>query len=153
MQQNLLDKYLKMSRIIVIILVFIVLNVCFLYENDPHWILSIITSIIVFFISCSCSKICKFLINKGNKIKSSIIKLSYYVIALPIIFLFFLFMGGLFYTLVVAFLDYKNLLNLDLAFWLLFVGIIILVCFLVLYVQTLIILILRYFLKFYDNKK
>ena len=153
MQNNLLSKYIKLSRVIITFLVFIVLNVWFLYENDPQWILSIIITTIVFLINYPSSKICKFLINKGDKIESKILKLLYYIFALPIAFLICLFIVGLFYTLVVMLLNYTDSLNLGLAVLLAYTGIGIFTCVLVPYFQTLIILTLRCFLKFHDNLK
>ena len=78
MQNNLLDKYIKLSRIIITFFVFIVLNGWFLYENDPQWIFSIIISVVVLVISSPSSKICKFLINKGDKIESKILKILHF---------------------------------------------------------------------------
>ena len=153
MQINFLDKYIKLSRVIITFLMFIVLNAWFLYENDPQWILSIIISVIIFFINYPSSKICKFLINKGDKIESKILKLLYYIFALPIAFLVCLFIVGLFYTLVVILLDYTDSLNLGLAVLIAYTGIGIFTCVLVPYFQTLIILVLRYFFKFRGKLK
>lgn len=147
MQSNSLEKYIKFSRIIITLLVFIVLNSWFLYENDPQWILSIIISGVVFFITSPSSKICKLLINKGDKIESKILKVLYYILVLPITFLVLLFMVGLFYTLIVALFELTDSLDLGGAVLIAFTGIGIFTCALVPYFQTLIILVLRYFGK------
>ena len=72
--QNLIRKCIKLSRIFVALTVFIILNAWFLLENDPQWIFSIIISAIVFFLSLPSSTVCKFLINKGDKINNKLIK-------------------------------------------------------------------------------
>ncbi len=147
MQNKSLEKYRKISRIIITLLVFIVLNSWFLYDNDPQWILSIIISGVVFFINSPSSKICIFLINKGDKIERKILKVLYYILALPIAFLVLLFIVGLFCALIVALLEWTGSLNLGLAVLIAFTGIGVFTCVLVPYFQTLIILILRHFLK------
>lgn len=150
MQNKSLEKYRKISRIIITLLVFIVLNSWFLYDNDPQWILSIIISGVVFFINSPSSKICIFLINKGDKIERKILKVLYYILALPIAFLVLLFIVGLFCALIVALLEWTGSLDLGLAVLIAFTGIGVFTCVLVPYFQTLIILILRHFLKIGD---
>ena len=151
MQSNLIDKYIKLSRIIITFLVFIVLNCWFLYENDPQWIFSIIISVLVLVISFPSSKICKFFINKGDKIESKILKVLYYIFALPIVFTLLLFIVGIFCSFVVTLLENAGSLSLGSGILIAFIGIGIFTCVLVPYFQTLIILILRYFFKGKDN--
>ncbi len=146
-QDNYLNKYIKLSRVIVTILVFIVLNIWFLSENDPHWILSLIISSIVFIISFPCSKICKLLITKGDKIPSKISMIIYYLLILPIIFFLILIVVGLFCALIVSLLQHTISMNLGTAVLIACTGIGIFTCCLVPYFQTLIILILRLILK------
>ena len=153
MQNNLLDKYIKLSRIIITFVVFIVLNGWFLYENDPQWIFSIIISVVVLVISSPSSKICKFLINKGDKIESKILKVLYYIFALPIAFILLLFIVGIFCNFVVTLFENTGSLSLGVGVLIAFIGIGIFTCVLVPYFQTLIILILRYFLKVKDDLK
>lgn len=147
MQNELMEKYIRISRIIITLMVFIVLNAWFLFENDPHWIIALIISSIVFFINFPSSKICKFIINKGDKITNKILKALYYVFALPIIFLLLLLIVGLLCACVVAILEHINSLNLGTAILIAFTGIGLFTCILVPYFQTLIILILRCFKK------
>ncbi len=147
MQKDILDKYIKLSRIIITFLVFIVLNICFLYENDPQWIISIIISSIVLIISSPSSKICKFLINIGDKIDRIILKILYYFLLLPIIFIILLFIVGLICSLIVMLFEYMGSISLGFALLIAFTGVGIFTCVLVPYFQTLIILILRYIYK------
>lgn len=151
MQNELMEKYIRISRVIITLMVFIVLNAWFLFENDPHWIIALIISIVVFFINFPSSKICKFIINKGDKITNKILKVFYYVFALPVIFLLLLLIVGLLCACVVAI--FINSLDLGTAILIAFIGIGILTCVLVPYFQTLIILILRCFLKFRGELK
>lgn len=143
MQSKSIEKNIQISRIIITLMVFIVLNSWFIFENDPHWMLATIMSIIVFFFSFLSSKICKFLINKGDKIKNKLLKGLYYAFALPIVFLLLLLIIVLF--LLIIFEDME--LSFGAGLLLVFTGIEIFICVLVPYFQTLIILILRYFLN------
>ena len=142
-----MNKYVRISRIIITLLVLIVLNSWFLYENDPQWILSIIISGVVFFINSPSSKICKLLINKGDKIANKILRILYYILALPVAFLALLFILGLFYTLIVALFELTGSLDLGWAVMIALTGLGVFICVLVLYFQTLIILVLRCFGK------
>lgn len=103
MQNELMEKYIRISRVIITLIVFIVLNAWFLFENDPHWIIALIISSVVFFINFPSSKICKFIINKGDKITNKILKAVYYM--LPVIFLLLLLIAGLLCACVVAILN------------------------------------------------
>lgn len=156
MQNELMEKYIRISRIIITILVFIVLNIWFIFENDPHLILALIISMTVFIINSLNSKICRLLIYKGDRITSKLLKVLYYSFVLPIIFLLFLIVFGLLGTFIVGIFEFMDLLNLGLAVLIAFTGIGIFTCVLVPYFQTLIILILRCFLKSegdYDKEK
>jgi len=150
MQNKPMEKYIKISRIIITLLVFIVLNSWFLYDNDPQWILSIIISGVVFLFNAPSSKICEFLINKGDKIENKVLKVLYYILALPIAFLLLLFIVALICTLFVALFERAGLLNLGWAVLIAFTGIGIFTYILVPYFQILIILILRRFLNLKD---
>ncbi len=143
MQNELMEKYIQISRVIITLMVFIVLNVWFLFENDPHWVIALIISIVVFFINFPSSKICKFIINKGDKITNKILKALYYVFALPIIFLILL----LIVLLLLTFIFEDMELSLGTGILIVFTGIGIFTCVLVPYFQTLIILILRRFIR------
>jgi len=147
MQSDLMKKCIKLSRTFVALTVFIILNTWFLFENDPQWIFSIIVSTVVFFISFPSSRICKFLINKGDKIKNKILRILFYALVLPIIFIIFIFIVMLLCALVVELFFSTDSISLGTAALIAFTGIGILTCVLVPYYQTIIILILRYFLN------
>ncbi len=137
----------RLSRIIITILVFIVLNIWFLYENDPQWFFSIILSGIVFLISFPSTKLCNFLIKKGEKIKNKILNVLFYIIALPLVFFIFFLIVALFLALLVTWAEQSDLINLGWALLIAYTGIGIFICILVPYFQTLIILILKTFSK------
>lgn len=151
MQSNLMKKCIKLSRVFVSLTVFIILNAWFLFENDPQWIFSIIVSAVVFFISFPSSNICNFLITKGDKIKKKILRIGFYGIILPIISIIFVFIVMLFCALIVEFFFSSNSISLGTAVLIAFTGVGILTCVMVPYYQTIIILMLRYFLSKKDT--
>lgn len=151
MQSNLMEKCIKLSRTFVTLTVFIILNAWFLFENDPQWIFSIIVSAVVFFISIPTSKVCKFLINKGDKIKNKILRILFYALVLPIIFIILIFIVMLLCALVVEVFFPTDSISLGTAVLIAFTGVGIFTCVLVPYYQTIIILIIRYFLSFKDS--
>lgn len=148
MHSNLIEKCVKLSRVFVTLTVFIILNAWFLFENDPQWIFSIIVSIVVFFISFPSSKVCRFLINKGDKIQNKIFRILFYVFLLPIIFIILIFIVMLLCALIVELFLPTDSISLGTAVLIAFTGIGIFTCVLVPYYQTIIILILKYFLSF-----
>lgn len=151
MQSNLMEKCIKLSRTFVTLTVFIILNAWFLFENDPQWIFSIIVSAVVFFISIPTSKVCKFLINKGDKIKNKILRILFYALVLPIIFIILIFIVMLLCASVVEVFFPTDSISLGAAVLIAFTGVGILTCVLVPYYQTIIILIIRYFLSLKDS--
>jgi hypothetical protein len=142
MNKKKIDKYLKISRLIVTLLAFIILNAWFLWENDPQWILSIIISCAVFIVSFPSSKICLTLINKGDNIKNTFYKVAYYGLALPIIFFVTIILVAILCSVLVSLIP-EETLTLGLALLIAFAGIGIFTCILVPYFQTLIILLLK----------
>jgi hypothetical protein len=153
MKSNLMKKCIKPSRIFVSLTVFIILNTWFLFENDPQWIFSIIVSAVAFFISIPSSNICTFLIAKGDKINRKILRILFYLLILPIVFIIFIFIFivMLLCAFIVEFFFPINSISLGAAVLIAFTGIGILTCVLVPYYQTIIILILRYFLSLKDS--
>lgn len=140
-----MEKCIKISRIIITLIVFIALNAWFIFENDPHWIASLIISTLVFFISFPSSIICKFLIKKGDKILGKILKVLYYTFTLPLIFIFLICVVSLLCAFVIEFFLSNSFFTLGFAVLVAFIGIAVFTCVLVPYFQTIIILILRYF--------
>ena len=141
-----MNKCIKLSRIIVALLVFTLLSAWFLFENDPQWVFSIIVSLVVYFVSSPASKICKFIIKKGDKIKNKTLRVLFYLLLLPIIFIIFVFIVMLLCAVVVELFFSTDSISLGTAILIAFTGVGILTCTLVPYYQTIIILILRYFL-------
>lgn len=142
MNKKKIDKYLRISRLIVTLLAFIILNAWFLWENDPQWILSLIISCAVFIVSFPSSKICLSLINKGDNIKNIFYKVAYYGLALPIIFFVTIILVAILYSVLVSLIP-EETLTLGLAVLIACAGIGIFTCILVPYFQTLIILLLK----------
>ena len=151
MQSKLMKKSIKLSRIFVSLTVFIILNAWFLFENDPQWIFSIIVSAVVFFFSFPNSKVCKFIINNGDKIKNKLLRLLFYALGLPIIFIILIFIVMLLCALVVELFFSTDSISLGTAVLIAFTGVGILTCTLVPYYQTIIILVIRYFLSLKNN--
>jgi len=143
MQSELMDKYVQISRIVITLLIFTVLNIWMI--NDLQWAFEffvLIISLVVFFVSFPSSKICKIFIKKGDKIESKLLKTLYYIFALPAIFLLLLLITIFLLTYI-----FKNMeLSLGTGILIVFTGIGIFTCILVPYFQTLIILVLRYFM-------
>ncbi len=143
MQNELMEKYIRISRVIISLMVYIVLNAWFLFENDPHWIIALIISSVVFFINFPSSKICKIFIKKGDKIESKLLKTLYYIFALPVIFILLLLIALFLLTFIFEDMD----LSLGTGILIVFTGICLFTCILVPYFQTLIILVLRHFMR------
>ena len=141
MENELIKKYIQISKIIITVIVFIVLNIWFLFENDPQWILALIISVVVFIINYPSSRISIFIIKKGDKITGKILKVLYYLFVLPIIFFLVLIVIGLLCTLIISF--FEDSLTLGTAVLIAFTGIGLFTCILIPYFQTLIILLLR----------
>lgn len=141
MKNELIKKYIQISRIIMTIMVFIVLNIWFLFENDPQWILALIISVLVFITNYPSSRICLFVIKKGDKITKKILKVFYYLFILPIIFLLILIITGLLCALIVSF--FEDSLTLGMGVLIACAGVGLFTCILIPYFQTLIILIFR----------
>lgn len=73
------------SRIIIAIITLVIFNILFIHEDISWKILSLIFAIIAYGISYPSTWITNALINIGNKIQNRIIRILYYVIALPVV--------------------------------------------------------------------
>lgn len=136
-----MEKSYKISRVILAVMTFIIFNIIIINEDESWSIIPFIFAPIVFGLTFPSSVISRKLINIGNKLKSKLIKILYYVIALPIVsFLFFLGIYRFMY-----FISQPGTLGqaLIILFWIA-VGAI---CVVLPYIQTLIVLILNYFLE------
>ena len=144
-----MKKSYGISRIILAVITVIIFNIMFINEDESSRIIPFIFAAIVFGLSYPSSVISRKLINIGNKIESKLLKILYYVIALPIIaFLIFnvilLIWLSIFASVMIqnegwAAVEQGFMLGFLLA--VVFIGIILP------YVQTIIVLILNRFIK------
>lgn len=146
---NIMKKSCMISRIFLSIITFILFQILFINEDISWKILPFIFSLIVFVISYPSSIVSKKLIHIGDKLERKKIKILYYAIILPIIL--FLLLGviiGIMYFIFELFPtqnEFGAALGQGLLF--LFMIIVITIFLVVPYIQTLIILIIRHFVK------
>ena len=144
-----MEKSYKISRVILVVVTFIIFNIMIINEDASWRIVPPIFTVIVLVLSFPSSVISRWLINIGNKLKNILLKILYYVIALPIIS-FLLFYG---ICAIIFFISgsipTSNEMSaalgqgLTFLFWIT-VGFI---CVFLPYIQTLIVLILNRFVK------
>lgn len=144
-----MEKSYKISRVILAVMAFIIFNIMFINEDVSWKILPPIFTVIVFGVSYPSSVISRLLINIGNKLESKLLKILYYVIVLPIIS--FLLFGGICAIMffILETLPTPNELSAGLSqvLWVLFWIAVGAICIIVPYIQTLIVLILKCFVK------
>ena len=149
MNNQLIEKLYKISRIILAIMTFIIFNIMFINEDVSWKFLPIIFALIAFGVSFPSSIISKKIMNVGNKIESKILKVLFYIIILPIV-IFILFLA--IYTFVIFIFESIPTPSefgaaLGQALLALFIVAIGTICVIVPYIQTLIVLILKQFIK------
>lgn len=145
--KKVMEKSYKISRIILVVMAFIIFNIMFINEDVSWKILPPIFAIIVFGVSYPSSVISRLLINIGNKLESKLLKILYYVIALPI--LVFMLILGIYTIFIINTIPTPNEFGAALGQALLglfcvavgAIGVI------VPYIQTLIVLVLKQFVK------
>lgn len=149
MNNQLTNKLYKTSRLILTIMTLIIFNIMFINEDIDWKILSIIFALITFGVSFPSTIISKKIINIENKIESKMLKILYYVIVLPIIICVFFVVIALFFKFI-----YSNIptpsdfgAQLGQALLGLFFITIGIICIVVPYIQTLIVLILKKYIK------
>lgn len=149
MQNKTMKNVYLIARIFLVIITFIIFNVMFMNEDVSWKFLPAIFALIVFGISYPSSIISKKLINIGNRLKNKNIKFLYYAIVLPIIS--FLLLSSI---ILVMYFIYENFpiqnefsLVLGQGLMFLFLIILITICIVVPYIQTLIVLIIKHFIK------
>ncbi|MGM9877901.1 MAG: hypothetical protein ACI33S_04545 [Bacilli bacterium] len=149
MENKLINKLYNISRIIIPILTFIIFNIMLINEDESWNILPPIFALITFGISFPSSIISKKIISIGDKIKNKIIKVLFYIVVLPIV-IFILFLLIYSFVLFIYYFipnpsDFASALGQALlALFFVAVGTI---CIIVPYVQTLIVIILKQFIK------
>ena len=149
MEQQIMKKSYKLSRIILAILAFLIFNIMFINEDISWKFLSFIFSLITFIMSFPSSIISKKIINLGNNIKNNMIKILFYIIVLPIIIFILSILIYLFNILIFDIFPISNDFSTELGQGLLILILITveIICIIVPYIQTLIVLILKQMIK------
>lgn len=149
MEQQIMKKSYKLSRIILAILAFLIFNIMFINEDITWKSLSFIFSLITFIMSFPSSIISKKIINLGNNIKNNMIKILFYIIILPIIIFILSILIYLFNILIFDIFPISNDFATELGQGLLILFLITveIICIIVPYIQTLIVLILKQMIK------
>ncbi|MDD6403555.1 MAG: hypothetical protein PUG33_05455 [Mollicutes bacterium] len=144
-----MKKSYRISRIILAVITVVIFNIMFINEDESWRIIPFIFAAIVFGLSYPSSVISRKLINIGNKIESKLLKILYYVIALPIIA--FLIFYGIFiiWLSIFASVPTPNEMGAALGqgFMFLFLLAVVFIGIILPYVQTIIVLILNQFIK------
>lgn len=149
MEQQIMKKSYKLSHIILAILAFLIFNIMFINEDITWKSLSFIFSLITFIMSFPSSIISKKIINLGNNIKNNMIKILFYIIVLPIIIFILSILIYLFNILIFDIFPISNDFATELGQGLLILFLITveIICIIVPYIQTLIVLILKQMIK------
>ncbi len=149
MEQQIMKKSYKLSHIILAILAFLIFNIMFINEDISWKFISFIFSLITFIMSFPSSIISKKIINLGNNIKNNMIKTLFYIIVLPIIIFILSILIYLFNMLVLDIIPTSNDFATELGQGLLILFLITveIICIIVPYIQTLIVLILKQMIK------
>lgn len=149
MDNQLVEKMYKISRLILAIMTFIIFNIMFINEDISWKFLPIVFALIAFGVSFPSSILSKKLVNIGDKIENRLLRILYYIIILPIIiFAFFLAIYAFVIFIYVTIPKPSEFsAALGQAFFALFVATVGAICIIVPYIQTLIVLILRRFIK------
>ncbi len=141
--ENTNKRIYKISRIILAIFTFIIFSIILFYEADSLFFSSLF-ALITYGVSFPSSFIAKKIIDIGNKIENKIFKLLYYSIVLPIIVIVLIILT---YTIIIFISDNYASLSLSQALFGLFLIIVGAICIIVPFAQSLIVLILRKFIK------
>ena len=150
MDDKLMEKIYKISRIILAIMTFIVFNIMFINEDVSWKILTIVFALIAFGISFPSSIVSKKIMNSGDKIKNKLAKILFYLVALPIIIFGFFLLIYIFVTSIVDAIPTTTgefSAELGQGLLALFFVVIGTIGFVVPYIQTLIVLILKQLLE------
>lgn len=141
--ENTNKKIYKISRIILALLTFIIFNIILFYEDDSL-VFSALFALIAYGVSFPSSIITKKIINIGNKIENKILSILYYIIILPIIVIVLVILT---YVIITSIFDNSASLSLSKALFGLFLITVGAICIIVPFAQSLVILILRKFIK------
>lgn len=143
------EKLYKISGIVLAIMTIIIFNIMFINEDESWRIIPFIFAAIVYGLSYPSSIISKKFIKIGNKIKSNFLRLLYYIFILPFFSIILFAVLCFFILLYTRTLETTNEIGAALgqALMMLFVLVVIFICFILPYIQTLIVLILNFFRK------
>ena len=149
MENKEMKKIYMISRVVLTLLTFIIFNIMIINEDSSWLILPFVFSLIVFLVSFPSTFISKIFIKMGDRLDKRILQILYYVIILPalIIFLFSVIccIIGFLYERYPSPDDFAAILGQGLVF--LFLTILVFVCIIIPYIQTLLVLFLRRFVK------
>lgn len=143
------------SKVILVVITFIIFNIMIINEDSSWLILPFFFSLVVFLVSFPSTFISKVFIKIGDRLDKRILKILYYIIILPALMIF-LFSGicciiGFLYERYPSSDDFASVLGQGLLF--LFLSVASLVCIIIPYIQTLLILFLRRFIKEKEKNK
>lgn len=149
MENKKTKKIYMISRVILVVITFIIFKIMFIHEDSSWAIVAFIFSLIVFIVSFPSTLISKVFIKIGDRLDKRILKILYYIIILPALIIF-LFSGicciiGFLYERYPSSDDFASVLGQGLLF--LFLVVAWFVCIIIPYIQTLLILFLRSFVK------
>ena len=143
------------SKVILVVITFIIFNIMIINEDSSWLILPFFFFFVVFLVSFPSTFISKVFIKIGDRLDKRILKILYYIIILPALMIF-LFSGicciiGFLYERYPSSDDFASVLGQGLLF--LFLSGASLVCIIIPYIQTLLILFLRRFIKEKEKNK
>ena len=143
------------SKVILVVITFIIFNIMIINEDSSWLILPFFFSLVVFLVSFPSTFISKVFIKIGDRLDKRILKILYYIIILPALMIF-LFSGicciiGFLYERYPSSDDFASVLGQGLLF--LFLSVASLVCIIIPYIQTLLIVFLRRFIKEKEKNK
>lgn len=140
-----MEKYYKISRVILVIATLIISEIMFINEDESWRIIPFIFSVVVLGFSFPSSIISKKLINFEKKLEKPILKILYYVVVLPVIALLFFYVLYLIMFFIFERVQISNEIGpaLEQSFVFLFLIAVIFIAVILPYIQTLIVLIIN----------
>lgn len=149
MENKKTKKIYMISRVILVVITFIIFKIMFIHEDSSWVIVAFIFSLIVFIVSFPSTLISKVFIKIGNRLDKRILKILYYAIILPALTIF-LFFGccciiSLIYDSSSIPDDFAVALGQALLF--LFLVATVAICIIIPYIQTLLVLLLKRLVK------
>ena len=140
-----LDKDYKISRIILTIITFLITIILGINKLDNVIVVSIIIALFTYSVSYSSTMISKKLVGIGDKIENNLKRVIYYFVILPIIIAI---VCGIIYTINKVFPISNQFETSIVQGILFFISIeLLLICIIFPYIQTLIVLVIRNFIK------